>query len=114
MRILISDLLFEEMPERVLRLLGPGAAAVVQILGAEELDPPLSGRISLTDPETGEEKGLEVNEELLRRYRTNLENFRSKWEESCSLHQALFFTFDAAHLIGNWDMTPFCGKGLLQ
>lgn len=114
MRILISDLLFEELPERVLRLLGPGAAAVVQILGDEELNPVLSGRITLTDPETGEEKGLEINEELLRRYQGNLENFRRKWEESCSAYQALFFTFDAAHLTGNWDMTPFCDKGLLQ
>ena len=114
LRILISDLLFEELPERVLRLLGPGAAAVVQILGDEELNPALSGRITLTDPETGEEKGLEVDEELLRRYRDNLETFRTKWEESCSSYQALFFTFDAAHLIERWDMAPFCGKGLLQ
>ena len=114
MRILISDLLFEEMPERVLRLLGPGAAAVVQILGNEELTPAFSGRTTLTDPETGEEKELEASEELLRRYRDNLENFRKKWEESCSLHQALFFTLDAAHLTGNWDLSPFCRGGLLQ
>jgi len=114
MRILISDLLFEEPPEKVLRLLGPGAAAVVQILGNEELNPGLPGRITLTDPETGEEKGLDVNEELLHRYRDNLETFRGKWEESCSAHQALFFTLDAGHLIERWDMTSFCGKGLLQ
>ena len=114
MRILISDLLFEEIPERVLRLLGPGAAAVVQILGNEELTPCLSGRITLTDPETGEEKSLEADEGVLRRYRDNLENFRRKWEESCSSYQALFFTLDAARLIGNWDMTPFCRGGLLE
>lgn len=114
MRILISDLLFEELPEKVLRLLAPGAAAVIQILGHEELDPALSGLVTLTDPETEEEKGVEAGEELLRRYRNNLENFRRKWEESCSSHQALFFTFDAAQLTGSWDMTPFCRGGLLQ
>ena len=114
MRILISDLLFAELPERVLRLLGPGAAAVVQVLGTEELNPALSGRIDLTDPETGEEKGIEIDEDVLRRYRANLENFRKKWEECCSAYQAFFFSLDAAQLIGNWDMTPFCRGGLLQ
>ena len=67
-------------------------------------------RLGLT---TGATPAL-LYEELLRRYRDNLETFRRKWEESCSSYQALFFTFDAAQLIGRWDMAPFCGKGLLQ
>ena len=45
---------------RGIAVFGPGAAAVIQILGNEELAPALSGRITLTDPETGEEKAFDL------------------------------------------------------
>ena len=114
MRILISDLLFEEPPEKLLRSLGAGGAAVVQILGHEELEPELSGQITLTDPESGREKTVSAGPELIARYRSNLDNFRRKWADACRRHRVLFFSCDAASLLESWDMELFFKGGLFQ
>src|SRR5438105_11087720 len=54
---------------------------VVQILSAEEIDPPLTGDLKLTDIEDGDEAEITVSAPLLKRYKETLAAYRSKLAE---------------------------------
>ncbi len=57
---------------------------VVQILSAEEIDPPLTGDLKLMDVEDGDEAEVTVSAPLLKKYKETLANYRGKLAEFCT------------------------------
>jgi uncharacterized protein (DUF58 family) len=67
--VLVSDLLDPEWESALRRLPARGAdLAVVQVLGAGELDPPAAGDVDLVDVETGRRLPLSLTDEAIERY----------------------------------------------
>jgi uncharacterized protein (DUF58 family) len=56
---------------------------VVQILSQEEIDPPLTGDLKLTDVEDGDEAEVTVSAPLLKKYKETLAAYRGKLSEFC-------------------------------
>ena len=57
---------------------------VIQILSAEEIEPPLVGDLKLTDIEDGDEAEVTVSAPLLARYKQTLNNYRGKLNDFCT------------------------------
>lgn len=114
LRIFISDLLFETPPETVLKSLGGAGCVIVQILGEAELEPVLSGEITLHDPESGRTRSLTVDERSLQRYKEKLHRFQARWAETARKYNSCIFFLNASVLLKNWDMETFCREGVLQ
>ena len=83
--ILLSDLLDKRGFEDGLRYLAarPVDAYVIQVLSAEELDPPLTGDLLLVDSEDGDKADVTVSAPLLKRYRKTLDTFLSSARDYC-------------------------------
>jgi uncharacterized protein (DUF58 family) len=56
---------------------------VIQILSQEEIDPPLTGDLKLTDVEDGDEAEVTVSAPLLKKYKETLAAYRGKLSEFC-------------------------------
>jgi uncharacterized protein (DUF58 family) len=56
----------------------------VQILSQEEIDPPMTGDLKLTDVEDGDEAEVTVSAPLLKKYKENLAAYRGKLAEFCT------------------------------
>jgi uncharacterized protein (DUF58 family) len=59
-------------------------AYVIQILSQEEIDPPLTGDLKLTDAEDGDEAEVTVSAPLLKRYKDTLAAYRGRLHEFCT------------------------------
>jgi uncharacterized protein (DUF58 family) len=57
---------------------------VIQILSAEEIDPPLVGDLKLTDVEDGDEAEVTVSAPLLKRYKETLAAYRGRLADFCT------------------------------
>lgn len=57
---------------------------VIQILSHEEIDPPLTGDLKLTDAEDGDEAEVTVSAPLLKKYKENLAAFRGGLHTFCT------------------------------
>jgi uncharacterized protein (DUF58 family) len=57
---------------------------VVQILSAEEIDPPMTGDLKLTDVEDGDEAEVTISAPLLKKYKETLAAYRGKLAEFCT------------------------------
>ena len=57
---------------------------VVQILSQEEIDPPLTGDLKLTDVEDGDEAEVTVSAPLLKKYKENLAAYPRRLHEFCT------------------------------
>ena len=75
LRVLVSDLLAPLDPEALVRRLGDGAGAlwVVQVLGRDDVDPPVDAALRLEDAETGGALDVVVDAGLRARYLARLE-----------------------------------------
>ncbi len=83
--VLVSDLLFPDWPRSLDALASSGCEThVVQLLAAEELDPPERGEVTLVDMEDGAETPVLADEGLLERYRRALEGYLSKVRAECA------------------------------
>ncbi len=91
-RILISDLFWNQEPQSVLRQLSDSAAllVVIQLLARHDISPDLSGNIRLVDSETGEVVELVAEEALLREYGSNFTRHQEYWKKSCIRSGAVF------------------------
>ena len=56
---------------------------VIQVLSQEEIDPPMTGDLKLTDAEDGDEAEVTVSAPLLKRYKETLNAFRGKLHDFC-------------------------------
>lgn len=113
-RILISDLFFNMAPGELMKNLGGGNVIILQVLGAEELFPSLSGAVTVTDPESGANKVIHVDSSALERYREELGNFQSRYVEVARSHNASIFFLNGADVVKNWNVENFCREGILQ
>jgi len=73
--VLISDLLAPGWDNAIDVIGAVGGGVVVQVLGPDELEPPLSGDLTLRDAETGEEVRVSMGQAVLERYRTRAAGF---------------------------------------
>ena len=113
-RIFISDLFFDLSPEKLMQKLGGGSAVVIQLLGAEELDPAFTGNVSVTDPESGKSKLIAASPRSLEKYKANLERFQRRYADTVKSYNSCFFSLNASESLRKWDMELFCREGILQ
>lgn len=113
-RVFISDLFFDLSPGKLMRFLGGGNAVVIQILGQEELNPSLSGSVTVTDPESGRSKVLHADEAALERYHEKLTHFQSEYAETVRAYNSSVFFLNASFLLNDWNLESFCREGILQ
>ena len=73
-RVLVSDFLSPHDPARLVRSFaaGAGGLALVQVLGAEDAEPPADSALRLTDVESGEHLDLVLDRRTLEAYRGRL------------------------------------------
>ncbi len=91
-RILLSDLFWDQQPQTVLRQLSGNAAllVVVQLLAGKDVSPALTGNVRLVDSETGETVELVAEESLLREYQSNFSRHQENWKRDCARSGAVF------------------------
>ncbi|MEM7582315.1 MAG: DUF58 domain-containing protein [Acidobacteriota bacterium] len=84
-RIVLSDLLWDDAPRQLLGQLARGASAVwvVQVLAAVDADPTSAGFCRLVDTETGEARELLLDTASIERYRKAFEAHRASWRGAC-------------------------------
>lgn len=73
--VLVTDLLMEDWSDVVDGLAGTAGGIVLHLLAPEELDPSLSGDLELVDVETGALVPVSTSEDVMRRYRAEVESF---------------------------------------
>ncbi len=103
-RILISDLLWRDEPQRLLGRISRGAAAlwVVQVLAAKEIEPSVTGFSRLEDAETGELRDVFIDQPAVEDYRRTLGTLRESWRQACRQVGARFVTLTAEALVDGW------------
>ena len=84
--VILSDFLDKDGYEDGLRFLAARSLDVyaVQVLSQEEIDPPYTGDLKLTDVEDGDEAEITISAPLLARYRQTLTAFRSALSGFCT------------------------------
>jgi uncharacterized protein (DUF58 family) len=82
--VLLSDLLFPEWPQVVSGFAASGCEGyVLQILAADELDPPHLGEVTLVDLEGAGEVPLHIGNDIARLYRREVALFLQEVRHSC-------------------------------
>jgi len=114
-RIAISDFLWEEDPEPGLRRLATHAAAVllIQILAAEELEPPPLGPANLVDAETGERLDVQVGPAEVAAYRERLDRHRQAWRDAATRTGCRLLAVRAEDLLAG-SLAPLLAHGFLE
>jgi len=102
--ILISDLFASEGYEAGLRqLMGRGhEAALMHVLAADELDPPLAGDIQLIDIETNHEQDVSLDGGLRELYRTRAHAWIQSTQTDCRKHGIRYLNVTTNQ---PWDQT---------
>jgi uncharacterized protein (DUF58 family) len=57
---------------------------VIQVLSQEEIDPPMTGDLKLTDAEDGDEAEVTISAPLLKRYKETLAAYRGRLHDFCT------------------------------
>ena len=83
--VVVSDLWDEELRRSLLAV--RAETAVIHVLAPEETDPPFSGKVRLTDAETGEAVVRFVGEEERRAYTDLLAEHCADWKRWCFDHE---------------------------
>jgi uncharacterized protein (DUF58 family) len=92
--VVISDFLDKNGYETALRYLIARNfdVYVIHVLSAEEIDPPLTGDLRLTDAEDGDFAEITITAPLLERYKRTLEAFKSGLRDWCA-GRGIHYTF---------------------
>lgn len=114
-RVLLSDLLWDADPTRIVRQLADRAAsvAVIQVLAATDANPPEGGHLQLVDSETDEIHQVRIDAARLVRYRDNLTRLQGHWHEACRAAGAVFMTVVAEDLLRDWRLDLLVAAGIL-
>lgn len=115
-RIAVSDLLWPEEPGRFLRRLSDGAlrVVVIQLLTRDELDPAVSGNVSIIDTETGEERELAADGALTARYRARLARHRELWDRAAEEYGVRLVRLTVEEFYPAWDWRELFRCGVLK
>ena len=84
-RVLISDLFWLGDPNATMRRLTEGCAAafVLQVVAADDLEPPEHGNIHLIDSESGESLEMFIDSMVEQRYRDAVAQHQQSWHDAC-------------------------------
>ncbi len=115
-RVLLSDLLWDADPERVIRQLADRAASavIVQVLALFDARPAINGHFRLLDCETNELREIQVDRAMLERYLGKLRKLQGQWHDCCRAAGAVFVTVVAEELLRDWKVDPLVAAGVLQ
>jgi uncharacterized protein (DUF58 family) len=115
-RALLSDLLWDVDPSRVVRQIADRAAAtvIIQVLAQADANPPLYGNVRLLDCETQEVREVRVDRAVADRYRANLRTLQGHWHDCCRAAGAIFISVIAEDLLQHWEVGPLVAAGVLQ
>jgi hypothetical protein len=115
-RVLLSDLLWDADPARVVRQLADRAstAVVLQVLAEADANPPIGGYLRLIDSETDEVREVRVDASMAARYRDNLTRLQGHWNDACRGAGVVFATVIAEDFLQNWRMDALVAAGVLQ
>jgi hypothetical protein len=94
MRVLVGDCLFPHEPSALIRPIASrsGGLALLQLLSAEDSNPPIGGARRLTDSETGATRDLVIDARSAARYRERLARLQTGLEAECRRSGARFAT----------------------
>lgn len=92
--VLVSDLLdADDCRRSIPALVAKGCEpCVIQLLSRDEMHPRITGRLRLTDAETGRTRSVWVEDAELKKYRTLLNEFIEDWRSFCARHNTSFVT----------------------
>lgn len=96
-RLFISDLLYPADPETLVARVASESAVtlVVQLLAADDAEPPGQGNLRLLDSESGERMEFYLDTGARERYKENLRRHQENWHLACRRHGAAFATIIA-------------------
>lgn len=100
-RLLLSDLMWEDDPLLFLRPFANGAAAVhiIQLLSRQETSPALHGNSRLVDLESGNQQEVFIDAITRQRYSEALAKHQQLWHNACRQTGATFSTIIAEDII---------------
>jgi len=114
-RAIISDLLWLGDPLELLLGLSDRASAVyvLQILAADDVEPPHRGNVRLVDCENGLNEEIFLDATASARYQGNLQRHRESWHRAARQVGAIFVPLVAEQLSSGWDFSPLVEAGIL-
>ena len=100
-RVLVSDLFWNQEPMGILQRLSDGAAVVIviQLVSKADIEPDIYGNMRVIDSESGEALELICDEALLSEYKSNFERHRQYWKECCTKSGAVFCFIEAEEFL---------------
>lgn len=115
MRLIISDLLWLGDPLQFLGHVAEGASAVylVQVLSAQDIDPPELGNARLIDHETGLALDLLLDAGAKRRYSRRLARHQENWNRAARQVGAMMATIVAEELLPEWRLEDLVKRSML-
>lgn len=115
-RVLISDLLFDGDPWPIVSRLAESASAlfVVQLLAAQDVDPPWTGDLRLVDVETGGLREVRLDPLAKQRYLDRLRTLKQQWGAACRRADARLIDIVAEELVAGWDLRQLVEAELLR
>lgn len=101
-RILVSDLLFLADPDIVVAQLAGDAAVtiIVQLLAAEDVEPPEQGNLRLVDSESGERLEMYLDTLARARYKQRLTQHQENFHRAARRHGVFYTTLIAERFLG--------------
>jgi hypothetical protein len=114
-RFCISDFLWQSAPESVMRRVVEGASAAVfiNVLCAEEMDPPEYGPVSLLDSESGHKLDLKIGPGEKKVYLENLGTHFDLWKDAAVSYGALFCQVRAEDILDE-NSSALVQAGILE
>jgi hypothetical protein len=115
-RLLVSDLLWPTAPELAVRSLAERAAAtaIVQVLAAQDVQPPVNTHVRLTDVESGGTRNVFLDTARVQRYQANLARHQEQWVQACRPVAAVFASVVAETVVRDWRFEPLVAANLLR
>jgi uncharacterized protein (DUF58 family) len=113
--ILISDLLTPSFETGLRRLLDKRFEVVVlHVLAPEEVNPPMSGDLTLIDRETGVEVPITLNQEAVERYRRRFVEWSDGIERFCGRHQICYLRLSSDERLEHVIFDTLRKRGVLR
>ena len=115
-RFFVSDLLWSADPLPIVMRFAEKAAAffVVQILAEADVAPAPRGNIRLMDTETGIEKDVFLDDQVLQEYQEGLRRHQQEWSRACSQVGGRMVTLIAENLLRDWDLKDLVEAEMLK
>lgn len=91
-RILISDLFWDEEPTRILQTLSEQASTliIIHLLSRKDIEPDIEGNVRLLDSETGETIEFMASKKIINEYKASLERHIDYWKSCCNKFGAVY------------------------